>query len=277
MKYPIKILRPEVDSYNIASVSERYQKMNNSYSKEDYGETVNYARSMVESACKYVYKQIKNSDMDDKFKFLSLPNIVEKCLDVLSKEMSLPNSYKKLSSNMIDTITELGKIRNATSVSHGSAKRTIEVSAPEAKYAVFMAEGFVVFILELLFNRTHSLKKNAIGSVIDPKGMEKTSDSESLLMYKENQFNATYMVTPGNNVIYQVEIHLPGFIDFDKDEEFFSDYIQGFVEDDVHVEDKEQTGINKYQYYSPKKDFFYEVTINKDTNELFISRDYSKN
>ena len=61
--------------------------------------------------------------MDDKFKFLTLPNIVEECLDVLSTEMSLPNSYKKLSSNMVDTITELGRIRNATSVSHGSAKR----------------------------------------------------------------------------------------------------------------------------------------------------------
>ncbi len=277
MKYPTKILRPEVDSYNVECVTERYQKMNDSYNEGDFGETVNYARSMVESTCKYTYRQLKGTHMDKDFGIKPLPSIVEKCLEVLYKEISLPESYNDLASKMIDTMKELGKIRNKTSVSHGSDVRTEDISAPEAKYAAFMAEGFTVFILELLFNKTHSMKNNAIGSVINTDNLQKISEDKSYIEYKNNQFKITYMVTQKNNTIFQVEIQLPAYIQFDESEEFFSDHIKGFVEDDVQIVNMKQTGINQYQYYSPKKDFYYEVSINKVTNVLYISRDYGKN
>lgn len=277
MKYPSKILRPEVDSYYVASVNERYQRMNDSYNDGDYGETINYARSMVESVCKYVYRQVKNSRMEDDIKDDRLPKVVNTSLAVLKSEMSLPNEFKRLANDMSNTMVSLGKIRNKTSVSHGSDTRTIDISAPEAKYAAFMAESFTNFVLELLFNKTHSMKNNAIGSVVDTTHLRKISEIKDMITYKDDLSDVTYLVTPGNNTIFQVKIDFPEIVDFKMDTEFFSEHIKGYVEDDAIIEDGKQTGIDEYKYYSPRKDFYYLVSINKETNVMYISRDFLNN
>lgn len=59
IKYPNRILRPEITSYQVVAVDERYKAMNDSYNDEDYGEAINYARSMIESVCKYVFKILR--------------------------------------------------------------------------------------------------------------------------------------------------------------------------------------------------------------------------
>lgn len=132
-------------------------------------------------------------------------------------------------------------------------------------------------ILELLFNKTHSMKNNAIGSVIDTEHLKKMYEGDGMITYKDDRFNVTYTVTPGNNTIFQAEIRLPKIVDFSMDTEFFSDHIKGYLEDDAIIESGEQTGIDEYKYYSPKKDFYYLVSINRTTNVVLISRDYSRN
>ncbi|QJU52049.1 hypothetical protein CK401_03029 [Lactiplantibacillus paraplantarum] len=76
MRHPGEILRPEVDSFGIASIDERYSEMNDSYNEERYGESVNYARSMIESTCKWVYKALNDEDID-KDRYLSLNKLIK--------------------------------------------------------------------------------------------------------------------------------------------------------------------------------------------------------
>jgi len=121
------------------------------------------------------------------------------------------------------------------------------------------------------------MKNNAIGSVIDTEHLKKVNEGDSMITYKDDRLSVTYLVTPGNNTIFQAEIQLPEVADFSMDTEFFSDHIKGYLEDDAVIENGEQTGIDEYKYYSPRKDFYYLVTINRATNVIYISRDYSKN
>lgn len=266
----INYQRPEVDSYGVATVDERYKMMNKSFQNGEYGECVNYARSMIESALKYVYRMLKGVEIGEDLgrEYMSLHLLSTKTLELLNSELDNEDSIEEIQEEMIKIIDIIGKTRNATSVSHGSATRTKSVNKIETRYILFNAESIVLMLLDLLFNKTHSLKKNAVGSIIDPEGLKKYSDSS----YKNEERNINYMVLPGTGTISNISVTFPEWVNIDKDKDFFSEWISEFVEDDVTVEDKSTIGINKFKYYSKKKDFYYEVQI--ENNILYITREF---
>lgn len=266
----INYQRPEVDSFGVATVDERYVMMNKSFQNGEYGECVNYARSMIESALKYVYRMLKGVEIGEALdrEYVSLHLLSKKTLELLNSELDNEDSIEEIQEELIKIIDIIGKTRNATSVSHGSATRTKSVNKIETRYILFNAESIVLMLLDLLFNKTHSLKKNAVGSIIDPEGLKKYSDSS----YKNEERDINYMVLPGTGTTSQVSVTFPEWVNIDKDKEFFSEWISEFVEDDVTVEDKSTVGINKFKYYSKKKDFYYEVQI--ENNILYITREF---
>lgn len=267
----IRYQRPEVDSYGVATVDERYKMMNKSFQNGEYGECVNYARSMIESALKYVYRMLKGVEIGEDLgrEYMSLHLLSTKTLELLNSELDNEDSIEEIQEEMIKIIDIIGKTRNATSVSHGSATRTKSVNKIETRYILFNAESIVLMLLDLLFNKTHSLKKNAVGSIINPEGLKKYSDSS----YKNEERNINYMVLPGTGTISNISVTFPESVNIDKDKEFFSEWISEFVEDDVTVEDKSTIGINKFKYYSKKKDFYYEVQI--ENNILYITKEFN--
>lgn len=75
------LLELDVTSFPIESVGERFEKMNESFQRGDYGEVVNYARSMTESACKYIYKQLSNKKISQVTPF---PKLIRSTLELMN-------------------------------------------------------------------------------------------------------------------------------------------------------------------------------------------------
>lgn len=266
----INYQRPEVDSFGVATVDERYVMMNKSFQNGEYGECINYARSMIESALKYVYRMLKGVEIEKDLnkEYITLHQLSTKTLKLLNSELENADTIERIQIDMINIIDTIGNLRNATSVSHGSATRTKSVNEVEARYILFNSESIVLMLLDLLFNKTHSLKINAVGSIIDSNGLKKYSD----FSYKDEKRDINYLVLEGTGTISQVSVTFPEWVDIKKDKEFFSDWISEFVEDDVTVEDRSTVGINKFMYYSKKKDFYYEVQI--ENNILYVTREF---
>ncbi|QBX93869.1 hypothetical protein DVH03_05665 [Lactiplantibacillus plantarum] len=271
MRHPSKILRPEVDSFSVAAINERYSEMNDSYNEQKYGESVNYARSMVESTCKWIFKTMKGYEIDNDG-YHPLPELAEITLRTLESELSSQEHITKIFKKLICTIVEIGKLRNSTSVSHGSSVRTESVTSVEARFVIFAAEDITLTLLDLLFNKTHSLKRNAVHSVIDSKGMTKLWENDIFVVYKldENVSLGTgteFKVFKNCNVIYQAKVTLPKGVDASSDQEFMSEHMRDYMEDDAI--EKGKRGISWYMYYSAKKDFMYEVQV--EGNVIYIT------
>lgn len=265
IKYPNRILRPEITSYQVVAVDERYKAMNDSYNDEDYGEAINYARSMIESVCKYVFKILKGKEITEGY--ISLNNLIKKSLGALNTELSQEDSIEDISDELIKIVNKIGNLRNQTSVSHGSSVRTESITAIETRFVIFAAENITVTLLDLLFNKTHSLKYMAVGSVIDKAGLKLMYESESSVMYK-NDVGDLFSVFPGSDVIYQVTLTLPDNTSFTSDKEFYLDHIRAYMEGDA--EEVIKKGEEAFDFYSKKKDFKYEVQIEK--NIIYITK-----
>jgi len=271
MRHPGEILRPEVDSFGIASIDERYSEMNDSYNEERYGESVNYARSMIESTCKWVYKALNDEDID-KDRYLGLNKLIKGTLSSLSSELAASERFPTVFDKVTDIVTEIGNLRNLTSVSHGSAVRSQTITPVEARFVIFAAEDITLTLLDLLFNKTHSLKENAVHSVIDPKGMTKLREDDSFVTYKLDGnvslgTRTEFTVFKNCNVINQVIVTLPKWVDANSDQEFMSEHMRDYMENDAIETGKK--GISGYMYYSAKKDFMYEVQV--EGNVIYIT------
>ena len=267
------LLNLDVTSYPVKSVSERYEKMNESFKRGDYGEAVNYARSMVESICKYVYKQLRDKKISQGTPF---PKLIRSTLDLMNNELQVEKTedVSEQVSICIDSIVklfqEVGSIRNSTSISHGSEVRSHSISKAEAKFIANLSSSFVIFIESIYWNNLHSCKKNAINSVINVEGLESTA-LKGNYVEKRGMLNIDYFCTRMSNVIFQVQLHFPDFFSEQQmnDPQFVTDCIKNYIEDDAVMRKPDILGPNYLEYYSPKKDFKYEVIINK--NRITIS------
>jgi len=271
MRHPSEVLRPEIDSFEVAAIDERFSEMNDSYNEERYGDSVNYARSMIESTCKWIYKSLNDEEID-KDRYLGLNSLIKGTLSSLSSELSVNEQFQTVFSKLTDLVTEIGKLRNLTSVSHGSAVRAQPITPVEARFVIFAAEDITMTLLDLFFNKTHSLKKNAVHSVIDPTNMEKVREDDSFITYDQRddspfETSTEFMVFKNNNVIYQVIVTLPKWVNASSDQEFMSEHMRDYMEDDSI--EKGKKGISGYTYYSGKKDFLYEVQF--ENNVIYIT------
>ncbi|KRN75664.1 hypothetical protein IV73_GL000157 [Weissella kandleri] len=271
MKKIIEHQKPEIyiDSFPVVPVDDIYYKMNDSFNDERYDETVSYARSMIESTFKYVYGIIKgNSVSEDLKRQPKLHELSVMTLKIFNNELANSENVIKMTKQVIDIIDAIGNMRNDTDSAHGPERRTIPVNKIEARFVKFNAESIVQMMLDLLFTKTHSLKRNAVNGIIDTNGLKKYNASS----YKDEERDISYLVLPDSGIIHQVELTLPSHTNLELDSEFFSEHIADFVEDDVTSEDVSENGIHKYRYYSKKKDFYYDVLI--QNNVIYISREF---
>lgn len=264
----------EVTSFEVPTVNNMYYKMNDSFNKNEYDNSLNYARSMIESTCKYIFKTLNGSRIEDVFgtgrthDYVSLNNIVENTLKILNDELSEPDKINNISSKTIDLINNIGNLRNGTPVSHGSEIIHKPITKIEAKFVMFNSENIVILLLELLFNKTHSFKKNAVGAVIEECDFKKYIVGDDYVRYVEHRGNAviSYETFSDTGVIYQVSVQLPG--NDSSDTELFTDHTRDYMEDDANL--ILTKGPQAYVYHSNSKDFDYEVEYSGDT--IYITK-----
>lgn len=259
----------EISSFGVPVVSEAYYKMNDCFNKNEYEQCVNYARTMIESTCKYIFQVIEGSSIErihgkgPSKNYVSLNDISKYTLKSLNHKLLDASNIEYISESMQNLINGIGNVRNGTSTSHGSNKIRRSITPAESKFVIFTSESMVIFLLELLFNKTHSLKENAVGSVITPKDFKRYDVGDDYIRYVENRGNVeiSYETFADTGVIYMVTVQIPG--SDSSDVELFTDHTRDYMENDAEVLRKK--GPQSYVYRSDNKDFEYEVEYNDDT------------
>ncbi|WCG34928.1 abortive infection family protein [Companilactobacillus farciminis] len=264
----------EISSFGIPVVSAAYYKMNDCFNKNEYEQCINYARTMIESTCKYIFQIIEGYSIEQVHgkghnkDYISLNDISKYTLESLNHELSDASNIGYISKDLQDLINKIGDIRNCTSISHGSGKKRNSITPAESKFVIFMSESMVIFLLELLFNKTHSLKENAVGSVVTPKDFKRYNVGDDYIRYVENRGDVeiSYETFADTAVIYMVTIQIPG--SDSSDVELFTDHTRDYMEDDAEL--LKEKGPQSYVYRSDNKDFEYEVEYNGDT--IYITK-----
>lgn len=258
-----------IEDYPVPAIKERFNHMYTSYDGEDYGEAVNYAGSMIESTCKYCYFQIKKEEIEGNSSFLKSNVLLKKTIDLFKNEISTNQVPMIIEDDLFimfkNTVSKIGKIRNETSVSHGSRVRVKGISKDETKFIMMISENICTFLMDLLHTKTHSQKKGAIGSILDTRG---------LTQYANDYVDGDTRYTTTGGIIYSLNktLSVPG-IDIKIEEEFIWDHIKDFIEDDSICVG--ETGKNEYKYFSENKDLNYIINISHVENkvEIYISRE----
>ena len=141
------------------AIDEELYKLDKNWTSEDYDATLNLAKSIVESTCKFIYYQ-KNSGANSTGNLDELLKNMMKCLDI---DIGKNNFFSKLKSLM----TKIGDARNHTSVAHGHRKQNRSIQKEEARFYSSVCIDFSTYFLKK-FSKSKS-SRNRIGELIEPE------------------------------------------------------------------------------------------------------------
>lgn len=253
----------QFDEYQVEGLQRRHNAMNESFMNGEYGESVNYARALIESTCKYVYHELtgKELEKDQGRKIASgeyvigLRPMINECLKLLQSLMTYPEDMNDISSNIGDIVTIIGNVRNSSALSHGSRHRNTSVQKPEARYIISISEDVCMLLMDLLYERTAPRKENCIGSIINTEGLHKYGDA---YQQEGNPIMNARFETYGQ-IIHDITLSFKTPINEKVDSEFIDDHVHDYLPDDVG--EMREIGLKKYQYYSDRQDKKYQVEL----------------
>ncbi|TFI66657.1 hypothetical protein CKN82_11225 [Carnobacterium divergens] len=252
-----------IEDYNIPVLKKRFNKMYQSYFDKDYGEAINYARSLIETTCKLCYNEIKGEEIEGDREFLNLNQMLNKTIELLKKEITSEEVTKILEYQLdmiVKSCNQVGKIRNRTSVSHGSIHESEDIQADETKFIMLISENMCTFLVDLLHTKTHSQKKGAIGSILDTEDLTEYGNE-----YVDEEKKVRY--TTIGEIINSITLTFDN-IDIDVDQEFISDHVRDYVEDDAEIVGIKD--ISNYKMRSDKKDINYSVRYTDFTEYVHV-------
>ncbi|KEZ14844.1 hypothetical protein Lp90_1028 [Lactiplantibacillus plantarum] len=261
----------EFSSYQVTSLQQKHSLMNSKYERGEYGEAVNYARTLIESTCSYVYHELTDCELEKtegrhtkSGYYIGLHDMIKSCLNKLTALMEYPEKVQKMSTDLINLVDIIGNIRNNSATSHGGRHAAISTRKSETRFIISIAEDVCMMLMDLLHERTILEKDNAIGSVINMDGLKKYDDA----FQSENDFLTKRFLTSGG-IIYQVDLTFnKKFIDQNIDSEFINDHILDYLPDDIGV--AKLLAKQKYQYHSDRQDRDYTVSWVDTIRELLV-------
>jgi len=261
----------EFSSYQVTSLQQKHSLMNSKYERGEYGEAVNYARTLIESTCSYVYHELTGHELEEaegrrtkNGYYIGLHDMIKSCLNKLTALMEYPEKVQKMSTDLISLVDIIGNIRNHSATSHGGRHAAVSTRKSETRFIISIAEDICMMLMDLLHERTVLEKDNAIGSVINTDGLKKYGDA----FQSENDFLTERFLTSGG-IIYQVDLTFnKKFIVQNIDSEFINDHILDYLPDDIDV--AKLLGNQKYQYHSDRQDRDYTVSWIDTDRELLV-------
>lgn len=262
----------EFDSFQVVALNKKHEAMNTAYMNSEYGEAINYARTLIESTCKYVYHELTDEELEIEeghyisatgTYFANLNVIIKSCLKKLSTIIEYPEEIAEMSKEITELVNITGSVRNSSSLSHGNRHGNLEPQRTETRFFISIAEDICMLLLDLLHERTTIEKPNAIGSIINPEGLTKYDDAYQ----KSNTFLTVRYLTVGQ-VVQQVDLTFKNGINMRTDGEFVNGHIKDYLPDDAGK--LKQLTSNSYQYYSDRQDKHYEVLYEETTDSLLV-------
>ncbi|HJG16160.1 MAG TPA: abortive infection family protein [Ligilactobacillus salivarius] len=144
------------------AIDEELHKLDKSWTSEDYDATLNLAKSIVESTCKFVYYQ-KNSGVD-------LTGNLDKLLKNMMKSLNIDIGNNNFFLKLKSIIIKIGEARNHTILAHGHRKQNRLIQKEEARFYSAACIDFSTYFLKV-FSKTKS-NRYRIGELIEPEGRE---------------------------------------------------------------------------------------------------------
>lgn len=268
------------------SISQKRSLMNEKFQNKQYGEAVNYARSMLEATLKYVYHEITNKEAEiseGHRGYISLKKLSDSLIDELAPLVSHRDILVNIKDNVIKIICRIGEVRNKGAASHGSRTRNIEPQREETLYLLGLAEDTSNFLLKLLYTRTHIEEPNIVGGILDIDKLTNTNseniddekincqDGDFHYQEKHEMFNVDYWVQ--NEIIIQVQISLnKKYYDLKDTGESIDEMIDSFLPEDVRGQ-KKRNGERSYSAYSCRHDKNYDIKLEDFDNTIEICID----
>lgn len=267
--------------YQQGSLQIRHTAMNDAYMNHEYNESVNLARTLIESTCKYVYHELTGKEIEvaEGTKThvgynISLYKMIEKCLEQTKGLMTYKEDLDNISDNLCEIVSKIGEIRNSSSLSHGSRHRDIPIQKHEARFIISISEDICMLLMDLLFERTIVHKHNAIGSIIDKQGLKQYGDAYQT--EGDPIFDVRFETF--GDIIYTISLTFKKCLDFNINGDLLDiniegdsidDYIKDYLPDDVGS--AKTIGPLKYNYYSDSQDKNYEVVCQKLKDKLLVT------
>ncbi|MGP4117683.1 abortive infection family protein, partial [Levilactobacillus zymae] len=146
MDYFPRINYPEIEQFDVISVTEHFTSMNVAFNNADYSKTINFAKSMLESTVRWVYLQVKGEDMKDGG---SLYSKTKDVIKLLKPHLIGQEFVEEILDKQMDIIGDVGRVRNYTAESHGHADRVSHFEKAQAQYIMYTATANCNFLLEL--------------------------------------------------------------------------------------------------------------------------------
>lgn len=253
------------------SITNKRSLMNDRFQSSQYSEAINYARSMLESTCKYVYHEVTGEEAEiaeGRNDYISLKHLSDVTIDALSPLVSHAELLRSIKDNVIKVIVNIGKIRNNGSASHGSRIRNVEPQREETLYVMGIAENTCNFLLKLLYARTHIEESNVVGGMFNESELGKTGKK-----FASNNGDFNYKIEGQTiDVLYWVQDGLVKLVNLTFKKEFYTlatdsesinEYIDDFLPEDVRGQ-KKPNGEKSFTVYSERHDRNFDIDLIDD-------------
>lgn len=264
----------------VTSLEMKRDQMNQKFQNGEYGESINFARSLIEATLKYVYHEITHKELEqDKGRennngyYIGLKKMAEVTLNKLSSLINHKELIKKISDNLSEVIANIGTMRNESAISHGSRIRNIEPQKEETLFVISISEDICIFLLKLLYARTQVEEKNVIGGRFDKQCLP---DFKSISSYSNNSHYkvknsfAMYDYYLAGDLISSIEI-TSAELNENIDNELIKDMIRDVLPPDV--DDFKEQAPHNYKCYSSRHDRYYDIVFEQreDSWTYYIS------
>lgn len=266
----------EFTAYQVTSLTSKHSEMNSAYESGDFGKSINYARTLIESTCKYVYHELKGKELEEiegrldsrtGEYFANLNTLITKSLNELKALVQYPEQLDYISEQIENIVNKIGNIRNGSALSHGSRIRNAIPRKAETRFIISIAEDVCMLLMDLLQERTILEKKNALGSIIDSEGMHKYGHAYQT----EDEFMSIRYETSGQIIFSVLLTFKKPFFNLESGNESINEHVRDFLPDDVF--EAESNGKNQFKYYSNRQDRYYDEVIEETDDNILVTID----
>ena len=246
-------------AFQVTSLQKCYAAMDQAYAQQQFGEALSYARSLIESTCKYIYHDLTGKELEIEHGYLTkngdyeigLHRMIAVCLDQLAAIVPPASKMECFNAQLVKLVASIGQLRNDSLICHGSRKRTKLLQPAQICFVLQLTEDICLLLLNVLYDNKQRQSGNVLGSLIDSRGLVK--QKTTYLQQTEPLVKVQYETT--NKIIYLIKISFSQSVSQQLDEDLLESWAKKFLPSDAVV--KAKKGPDEIEFYSDSQDRVY--------------------